>query len=185
MRPANLIFWDSLGGENIWTVSSIGQYLVKMRDSDASIVAMYPMGITGSYHLIYDGENIWVTDYGSSNVIKARASDGMVVGTFAVGQYPLGIAFDGTNMWIACAADNSLNEVSTDGVLLRRVKIPAEPGDVAFDGTHIWVTGFLDGTVMQVGLNGRILGLLPAGMNPTIFYSMETVSGAQTFLQVT
>jgi hypothetical protein len=70
-NPSGILF----DGENIWTVSSTGQFLVKMRDSDAAIIAMYPLGITGSYHLVYDGENIWVTAFQNnlSKCVRAMA----------------------------------------------------------------------------------------------------------------
>src|SRR5207245_1864928 len=63
-NPSGILF----DGENIWTVSSTGEYLVKMRDSDAAIIAMYALGITGSFHLVYDGENIWVTAFQNNKV---------------------------------------------------------------------------------------------------------------------
>jgi len=33
-------------------------------------------------------------------VTKLRASTGAALGTFSVGKAPLGVAFDGANMWV-------------------------------------------------------------------------------------
>jgi len=33
--------------------------------------------------------------------MKLKASDGSLVGTYSVGSYPIGIAFDGANIWVA------------------------------------------------------------------------------------
>ena len=37
----------------------------------------------------------------SDNVTKLNAATGAVVGTYAVGDGPYGIAFDGANIWVA------------------------------------------------------------------------------------
>jgi DNA-binding beta-propeller fold protein YncE len=163
-NPSGILF----DGENIWTVSSIGYYLVKMRGSDAAIIGTYPLGIRygGSYHLAYDGENIWVAAFLDNNVVKVRASDGTILGTFTAGQYPLGIVFDGANIWVGGAVDNTLNELNTDGVTLHRVQLVGEPGDLAFDGAHIWVTDYTNNTVLQLGLNGRVIQTFRTGGEP-------------------
>lgn len=73
---------------------------------------------------------------------KLRASDGAVLGTFTVGFGPLGIAFDGTNIWIANNNSSTVMKLkATDGVVLGTFNAPASPYGVAFDGSNIWVTG--------------------------------------------
>jgi DNA-binding beta-propeller fold protein YncE len=39
-------------------------------------------------------------------VTKPKASDGTLLGTFNVGTNPLGVAFDGANIWVANAVAN-------------------------------------------------------------------------------
>ena len=179
-NPSGILF----DGENIWTVSSVGYYLVKMRDSDASIIATYPLGIYGgSYHLTYDGENIWVAAFLDNSVFKVRASDGTIIATFAVGQYPLGIVYDGTDIWVTSVLATSLYELSTNGDKLHRTKISGGPGDVAFDGTHLWVTGYNDNTVIEVGLNGRILNTFRTGSEPNYLLYDGSSIWCSNFLQ--
>ena len=38
---------------------------------------------------------------GGNSVSKLRASDGKTLGTFTVGNYPIGVAFDGANIWVS------------------------------------------------------------------------------------
>jgi DNA-binding beta-propeller fold protein YncE len=165
-NPSGILF----DGENIWVVSSIDQYLVKMRDTDAAILAKYPLGISGSYHLAYDGENIWVAAFLNDEILKVRASDGTIAGTFVAGRYPLGIVFDGTNIWVGGAADYTLNELNTDGVRLKRKRLVGEPGDLVFDGIYIWVTDYTNNTILQLGLDGRIVRTLPTGNEPNYLF---------------
>ena len=71
-----------------------------------------------------------------------RASDGTVLGTFTVGVAPLGIAFDGANVWVANRNSNTVDELrASDGTVLGTFTAPGGPYGVAFDGTYVWVSG--------------------------------------------
>jgi DNA-binding beta-propeller fold protein YncE len=43
-------------------------------------------------------------------VTKLRASDGANLGTFAVGDAPFGVAFDGVNIWVANFIGNTVSK---------------------------------------------------------------------------
>jgi DNA-binding beta-propeller fold protein YncE len=75
-----------------------------------------------------------------------------VLGTFDVGTQPLGIAFDGANMWVANHGSNNVTELSLSREVLGTFDVVGTgPWGVAFDGAHVWVatqnasssTGFL------------------------------------------
>ena len=51
------------------------------------------------------------TNYSSSNVTKLRASDGTTLGTFAVGTFPVAVAFDGANIWVVNSFSNTLSKL--------------------------------------------------------------------------
>jgi hypothetical protein len=73
-----------------------------------------------------------------------RASDGAVLGTFNVGGSPVGIAFDGANIWVANRGDGTVTELrASDGKVLGTFSAPDGPYGVAFDGTYIWLSGDL------------------------------------------
>jgi len=44
-------------------------------------------------------------------VTKLRASDGTVLGTFSVGSQPIGVAFDGANIWVANQLSNNVTKL--------------------------------------------------------------------------
>jgi DNA-binding beta-propeller fold protein YncE len=50
---------------------------------------------------------MWVTNQGSNNVTKL-SPEGAALGTFAVGNEPDAIAFDGTNMWVTNGLGNNV-----------------------------------------------------------------------------
>src|SRR5574337_1001960 len=60
--------------------------------------------------------------------------------TFPVGTYPCGIAFDGTNIWVANTNSNSVTRLRTsDGTVLGTYAIGLDPRGVVYDGANIWV----------------------------------------------
>ncbi len=46
----------------------------------------------------------------SPDVTKLRASDGANLGTFPVGTRPLGVAFDGANIWVANSGSSTVSK---------------------------------------------------------------------------
>jgi hypothetical protein len=51
------------------------------------------------------------TNYSSNNLTKLRASDGTTLGTFAVGTFPVAVAFDGANIWVVNSFSNTLSKL--------------------------------------------------------------------------
>lgn len=81
---------------------------------------------------------------------------------------PLGIVFDGANIWVANNAENSLSKLRTeDGETLHKYATGAGPFALAFDGANVWVTCTTDGTVQKFrASDGLLLGTFPAGPGP-------------------
>jgi DNA-binding beta-propeller fold protein YncE len=73
-------------------------------------------------------------------VSKIRATDGANLGTFVTGANADGIAFDGSNIWVANSFSNTLSKIrASDGVNLGTFATGANPAEVAFDGVNIWI----------------------------------------------
>ncbi len=58
--------------------------------------------------------------------------------------WPIGIAFDGTNLWYSqpCDCTTDIFLTSTSGVLLNTLQEVKEAGALAWDGSHLWVGSF-------------------------------------------
>jgi hypothetical protein len=148
--------WMTFDGQNIWVPGSKGT-VTKLRASDGKNQGTFTVSSnTGAIASAFDGQNVWVTD-GTSAVIKVRASDGAVLGTFPVGNGPLGIAFDGADMWVANRDDGTVTELrASDGKVLGTFTAPDGPYGVAFDGTYTWLSGDLFTQVISA--QGRQIG---------------------------
>jgi DNA-binding beta-propeller fold protein YncE len=52
-----------------------------------------------------------VANEDNNNVTKLLASTGAVVGTYTAGSFPTGVAFDGTNIWVANSGGNTVSKI--------------------------------------------------------------------------
>ena len=71
--------------------------------------------------------------------------------TVPVGTYPWGVAFDGTNIWVANSDSGTVSKIDPVSTLVTAtVTVGTGPYSVAFDGTNIWVANSDSGTVSKI-----------------------------------
>jgi DNA-binding beta-propeller fold protein YncE len=87
---------------------------------------------------------------------------------FDAGKEPVGLAFDGANIWAAdFGADTVTKLRASDGAKLGTFKVGANPYSVAFDGAHIWVTNSYSNDVTKLrASDGKNLGTFAVGKSP-------------------
>lgn len=71
-----------------------------------------------------------------------------MLGSFSVGQNPVAVAFDGTNIWVGNSQGVTKLRAS-DGAVLGTFTTEA-PYSLAFDGANIWVTNYGNATVSKM-----------------------------------
>ncbi len=100
---------------------------------------------------------------------KLVASNGVIAGTFNVGKSPQGICFDGANMWIANAGNNSVTKmVASNGNILGTFPVGNGPIGLAFNGGSIWVANSGGNFVTKLGAgSGENVGSFPVGNFPS------------------
>jgi len=70
---------------------------------------------------------------------------------YPVGGEPLGLTFDGANIWVANWSDNTVTKLrAKDGTGIRTLMVDQSPTDAAFDGSSIWVTSYGSNTVDKI-----------------------------------
>jgi len=89
-------------GTSLWIADYGNAALLKMRTSDGTILASYPVG-ANPRGVAFDGANLWIASGGNDTVTKLRASDGTNLGTVSVGNFPYPVVFDGAFVWIGIA----------------------------------------------------------------------------------
>jgi DNA-binding beta-propeller fold protein YncE len=79
-----------------------------------------------------------------------RASDGVVLRTVTTGSGPLGIAFDGANMWVVNRGGYTATKIrASDGTVLGNFPAPDGAYGIAFDGSYLWISGAVYTMVMR------------------------------------
>ena len=93
-----------------------------------------------------------------------------VSASFPSGDSPLGMAFDGSSMWIVNTNSSSVSKLTaSDGAVLGTFAVGYIPGYVAFDGANVWVTNLGDNTVSKLrASDGANLGTFSTGKFPWV-----------------
>ena len=88
--------------------------------------------------------------------------------TVTVGSTPVGVAFDGTYIWVTNNGSNSVSKINpaTNTVTVPSVTVGTSPNAVAFDGTNIWVTNQNSDSVSKINpsTNAVTVGTTPVGV---------------------
>jgi len=108
-----------------------------------------------------------------------------VVGTFAVGNRPGAMAFDGANIWVANADDGNVTKLrASDGANLGTFAVGINPGGgVAFDGANIWVANLVSGNVTKLrASDGANLGTFATGGGPNSGPNAVAFDGANIWV---
>src|ERR1022692_229769 len=88
--------------------------------------------------------------------------------TFAVGNQPYGLAFDGANIWCANFFDNTVTKLrASDGAVLGAFPVGTEPIGVTFDGANLWVPNVYNMVTKLRASDGKSLGIFTVGIAPT------------------
>jgi hypothetical protein len=99
-----------------------------------------------SNSLAYDGSRIWTANAGGggfpTSVSRVDINTGSVT-TFFIGFNLLGgILYDGANIWVTDAVDDSIKKLDSNGNVIQSVSVGDFPIGPFFDGTNIWVPNF-------------------------------------------
>jgi glutamine cyclotransferase len=152
-------WWMAFDGENIWVANFGDGTVTKVRASDGKSLGTF--NTNGAIAVAFDGDYVWVSTWNTSVVRLKR--DGSNAGTFQVSGKPLGIAFDGANIWAVGNQGSSVTKLDAKtGATLGTFPYPGAPYGVAFDGKDIWVSGS-PYVVRYRDVDGAQLGMLYDG----------------------
>ena len=108
----------------------------------------------------------------NNTVSKLRASDGALLGTFAVGDGPSGILFDGGgNIWVVNQHDDTVTKLqASDGTVEGTFPAGAGPVELCFDGANIWISDYFNSDGNKVtklrASDGGLVGVFNCGPSP-------------------
>jgi hypothetical protein len=101
--------------------------------------------------IAFDGTAVWTANsdtQGSGSV--SRVINGIPT-TVGVGfSHPLGMLYDGANIWVTDDGDRQLKKLNTDASIAVSVPVGVTPAHPAFDGINIWVPNAFSNSVTVV-----------------------------------
>ncbi len=158
-------------GEDIWA-SNFGQVLQVQANTGALLGTW--TGAAASEGVLAVSGQVFVagsTSPGNLYLIDSTLPPNTVTTVASnVGDYPVGIAFDGTNLWTANSSSVSIitPQAITPYPVTTISKGFVGPYGILYDGAHIWVTDFGAGTLLQLDSSGNILQTVTVGAGPQI-----------------
>ncbi|MGB2580740.1 MAG: hypothetical protein WBC83_03520 [Minisyncoccia bacterium] len=165
---------------NMWVAGYVADSVTKV-SSTGSMVDYYGIG-AGPWDIAFDGTNMWTVNdgfydyvdpydgmsyqgYGPSSVTRVTPSGAMTT-YYGTGYIAEGIAFDGTNMWVANYGDNSVTKISPTGAMTTYTGTGASPYQLAFDGTNMWTANYGNNSVTKISPTGAMTTYTGTGVNP-------------------
>ena len=113
--------------------------------------------------LAFDGGRFWTANFGTSvSIVTPGPTIPWTTTNVSAGfSQPLGIVYDGANMWVTDYNFGTLLKLDSSGAILQTVTVGTHPRFPAFDGTNIWVPNADDATVSVVrASSGAVLATL-------------------------
>ena len=99
-------------GKKIWVADDSSSVMTLIRPSDGKIIGSANSGAWPCLGMAFDGNDMWGTDYGAYTVNRMRAASGAFAGRIPVGVQPVGVIFDGTSIWVANQADDTVTKIT-------------------------------------------------------------------------
>src|SRR5437762_3655218 len=97
------------------------------------------------------------------------APQGLVKQSFPVGNDPFFLVFDGANIWVTNAGEDTVTKLrASDGANLGTFPVGGLfPEFITFDGANIWVSNNISNNVTKLrASDGVVLGTFPVGDSP-------------------
>ncbi len=145
----------------------------KLYIMDPSVGAVFTLTSSlGSFpgQLSFDGARIWTANQGGS--ISIVTLNPLSVNTLTAGfTEPVGILYDGANMWVTDAGNQrdpgNLFKLDSNGAIIQTITVGTFAKFSVFDGTNIWVPNYGSNTVTVVRAStGTVLATLSGnGLN--------------------
>ncbi len=136
-------------------------------------VTSYPVGNSPRAVLLVEDSVFVANFYGNSltrldsSCTGTGAGCGELLATYQVDSLPVALAFDGRQLWVAGAQNQTLTAIDpASGRELDRIALPHVPTALLWADSSLWVANAIAGTVSRVSPAGSIEADLDVGAEP-------------------
>jgi DNA-binding beta-propeller fold protein YncE len=163
-------FGIACDGADLWVANEASGTVSRVRASDGKLLENWT-GATGAQCVLIARGRVFITglgDFGKIYVIDPKLGVGAVTTlTSLLPEDPIGITFDGFNLWVANSGGNSISRVHPNTGAVTTFTGFDDPRGILFDGTHIWAIEFIGSKIKKVDpASGIVLQTIDSGGNP-------------------
>lgn len=168
-------------GADLWVSNTSSNTITRVRASDGQTLGNYT-GVPTPEGIIVVGNNVFVVSFQSPGKIYSAliinqppSSMSQFMTSSPLGNNPVGITFDGQNLWTANfgtgLGTGSISKVELTGSIPRPSVTYAtgfsQPTGILFDGSNLWVTDRGDDKLKRVDPDsGTVLNAISVGSDP-------------------
>ncbi len=157
-------------GADLWVANNGSGTVSRVRASDGKLLETWT-GAVGAYGVVAAKGLIFVTGEttpGKLYQIDPTQTMGAVTTlTSALGNSPIGIAFDGARIWTANFDGGSVSIVTLNPLNVTTVTAGfTAPVGILYDGANMWVTDQGAGKLFKLDSNGAIIQTVTVGDGP-------------------
>ncbi len=175
-------------------LSAMGQILVTGFTSPGKLYQIDPTQPAGTVTTVasnlgntprgiaFDGSSVWTANYangsgsGSVSIITPQATTPWPVTTVTTGfAAPVGILYDGANIWVTDNNAGKLFKLDNAGAILQTVTVGGVPQFPLYDGSNIWVPNFGTNsiTVVQAATGTTLQTLTGNGLSGPVSVAFD------------
>lgn len=157
------IAYRGLDRSDLWTADYTTGSVTKVISTGASQQFLIGGG-TSPNAIAFDRTYMWTANWAGFSVSRVDQSGGVTTYTGLPGR-PMGIAYDGTNMWVTI--DNaSVTKITSTGVMTNYPGTGASPNGIAFDGVNMWTANNGGNSVTKITPAGAMTTYTGTGAGP-------------------
>jgi hypothetical protein len=152
-------------GTNMW-VNGNGNTINQLSVSNMAVLKTVNVSCQ-VLDLAYETIHIWGVCPSSNQVMKLTINS-TTPALQTVGSYPVGLTYDGANMWVANEVSGTVTKVrGIDMAVLGTYAVGSYPTSVEFDGANVWVANEASNTLTKLrASDGTNLGSVSTPSSP-------------------
>ena len=132
--------------------ASNGLYYIDTASPPGPVTPRFTTLPGGASSIAYDGLNVWIANFSGSVSIVTEST----LQTYSAGfTQPVGLVYDGTQMWVSDYGAGQLLPVAADGTVGTPIPVGTGPEQPAFDGENIWVPNYFSNSISVVSASSR------------------------------
>ncbi len=155
-------------GTDLWVVNHFSSSVMRIRPGDGKVLETWT-GATNNSGILCTMGKVFIngaTSPGRLDMIDPTQPAGDVTTlTSSLGNFPRGIAFDGSRIWTANAGSVSIVSLNPTTATNISTGFTTLIG-ILYDGSHIWVTDYNANTLLKLNANGSIAQTINVGTGP-------------------